>query len=224
MLCRRLRRGLLLPALALCLGAVTGRPARAQDVSVDLLFGTAYNAPTPLTIRQEGFPDLGHTAHYRTRPLGPYAPYYSARLSVWRGDRAWEVHVVHHRLFLHNTTPEIERFEVHFGYSYLMAGHAWRRGGFVIHAAGGAVITRPANRVRGRSFGTGDPDAPAGGYDLSGVGAAIGISRRARVARHLSVVGTAAFIAGRASVPVNGGSATVPNAGIHGQIGLGFDF
>jgi hypothetical protein len=205
--------------------AVAGAsPARAQSLTVDLLFGSAFNIPTPLTISQAGFPDIRLTARYDTKPFGPYAPYYLARVGFWGADRAWEVQFLHHRLFLKNTTPEVERFEVHYGYSYLLVGPAWRWNGFVVRANGGAIITSPASRVRGRGFNTGEPDAEPAGYDVSGVGGSVAVSRDLKLSRHVSVVGNVGLLTGWASVPVAGGSASVPNVSLHGQIGLGVRF
>src|SRR5437763_13595102 len=117
--------------------------AYAQRVSVDVMTGSAYNIPTPLSIQQSGFPDLDLTARYQTKALGPFAPYYSWRLDIWHGDAAWEVQQVHHRLFLSNTTADVQEFDIHFGYNYFLAGRAWRRRGFVLHASGGVVVPHP---------------------------------------------------------------------------------
>ena len=136
------------------------------------MFGSAYNIPTPLTIRQQDHPVLQHTARYDTRPFGPFAPYYAGRISFWRGDAAWEIDFIHHRLFLSNTTSEIEQFEIHYGYSYLLAGRAWRVRGVELHASGGVVITNPANVVRGMPMNTLGAEARAG-YDITGVGALV---------------------------------------------------
>ena len=197
--------------------------ACAQGLTVDLMFGSAYNVPTPLTIRQDNYPVLKHTARYDTRPFGPYAPYYAGRLTFWRGDAGWELELIHHRIFLSNTTADVERFEIHYGYSYLLAGRAWRTRGFELHANGGAVMTKPASIVRGLPLNTPDAHERAG-YDITGVGGSIAVSREFKLVGRLSLIGTAAVIAGTVSVPVAMGSARVPNVGLHGQIGARLRF
>jgi hypothetical protein len=109
----------------------------AQTFSFEALSGSAYNIPTPLTVRQTGHPDIRFAAHYDTKPFGPYYPYYSWRVSFWNAtkDQAWELTQVHHRIFLTNNPPDIQSFAIHFGYNFYMAGHAWKRGGFVYHRA-----------------------------------------------------------------------------------------
>src|SRR5205809_626858 len=105
--------------LCLVLALLAPRVAVAQKLTIDLMSGSAYNVPTPLTIRQDGFPVIRFTAHYRTRPFSPLAPYYSWRVDFWNHAKtgAWEVQQVHHRLFLANTTDEVQRFEIHYGYT-----------------------------------------------------------------------------------------------------------
>jgi hypothetical protein len=198
--------------------------ASAQGLTFDLMFGSAYNIPTPLTIRQQDHPILKHTARYDTRPFGPFAPYYAGRVGFWRGDAAWEIEFIHHRLFLSNTTSEIERFEIHYGYSYLLAGRAWRERGFEFHANAGIVITNPANVIRGLPMNTSDNDVPRAGYDITGAGASFAVSREVTLTGRLSLIGTAAVVAGTVSVPVANGSARAPNVGLHGQVGARLKF
>jgi hypothetical protein len=193
----------------------------AQGLSIEVMTGSAYNVPTPLTIRQDGFPRIRLTARYDTKPFGPFAPYYSSRFSFWRENRAWEIQHVHHRLFLDNTTPEVERFDVHYGYNYLLFGRGWRRSRFVVHVNGGAIITSPASTIRGRRFNTLDEGVVEIGYRLSGVGGGVAVSRQWDLSKYLYIVGDAALLAAAASVPVADGSASVPNISLHGHVGVG---
>jgi hypothetical protein len=214
-----MRRLLLLAALL-----AVATPARAQMLSVEMMSGSAYNVPTPLTIQQNGFPDLRIMARYDTRPFGPYAPYYSWRVTVWQGDQGWEFQQVHHRLFLSNTTAEIQAFAIHYGYNYFMIGHAWRRGAYVIHASGGLVITNPSSEIRGLSLNTQDSNALDAGYRRSGVGFGATLEREFRIASHIYLLGEGSILGGLAKVPVVDGSARVPTIGLHGRLGLGLQF
>lgn len=200
--------------------------ARAQGVSIDALFGTAANVPTPLTVRQTGFPDINVTAHYDTHPLGPYAPYYSWRVSLWNhtGTGAWEITQVHHRLFLTNNPPEIQFFAIHFGYNFFMAGRAWKRHGFIIHADAGVLVCNPSNTVRGLVLVVHHGGIFDAGYALDGAGAELGVSRELAFTTHLYGVATGALLVGHARVPVVDGSASVPNVSLHAQIGIGVRF
>jgi hypothetical protein len=217
-------RAAALLALSALVVTARARPAEAQTTSIDLMIGSAYNVPTPLTVRQSGYPDLTITAHYDTKPFGPYAPYYTWRLDVWRKDRAWELQHVHHRIFLANPTPEIESFSIHYGYNYILFGRAWRGRTYVVHASGGVVITSPASTIRGHSLNTRDPGILDVGYRVTGVGAALAVSREWTFATHAYVLADGAILAGTVSVPVVDGHARAPNFGFHGHIGLGLKF
>jgi hypothetical protein len=212
--------------LAFALWCDAAASASAQRFSFELFGGSAYNVPTPLTIAQTGFPDITHTARYDTKPLGPHYPYYSWRAMLWNdeGTAAWEATQVHHRLFLSNNPPDVQVFEIHFGYNFYMFGRAWKRGDFVYHLDGGVLICNPTNTVRGRELNTRDQGLFDAGYYLSGVGGQFGVSRSVELLPRLDLVGNAALMIGRARVPVVDGNATVPNVGLHGQIGLAVRF
>jgi hypothetical protein len=214
----------LLLGAALWLSAT--RAASAQRFSFEIFGGSAYNLPTPLTITQTGFPDIHHTARYDTKPFGPYYPYYAWRAMLWNeeGTAAWEATQVHHRLFLANNPPEVQRFEIHFGYNFYMIGRAWKRGAFVYHLDGGVLICNPTNTVRGQKISTRDQGLFDAGYYLSGVGGQLGVSRSVELLPQLDLVGNAALMMGRARVPVVDGNATVPTVGLHGQVGVAIRF
>ncbi len=205
--------------------ALMGTPSLgAQTFSLEFLPGSAYNFPTPLTVRQTGYPDIHLMADYATEPFGPYTPYYAWRAALWDKNEAWEFEQVHHRLFLTNLPSEIQIFAIHFGYNYFLLGHAWKRGDFIFHTDAGILITNPQNTVRGqvlRTIGTGIFDD---GYNFSGVGAQLAVSRDFYFAKNFFLVLDAGLMAGWATVPVSNGSADVPNISIHGHLGPGFSF
>jgi hypothetical protein len=216
------RSGLVAFAVVLLLPAL----ACAQKLTVDLMTGSAYNVPTPLTIRQDGYPAIRLSAHYQTKPFGPFAPYYTWRVGIWNHAHtaAWEFQQVHHRLFLKNTTAEVELFQIHYGYNFFLLGRAWASHGFVLHASGGVIAPNPASRIRGKSLNTADPGALDVSYRISGIGAALSISRSVTLVRHFGVMADAGMLGGRASALIRDGHATVPNLGFHGHAGLDFSF
>ena len=198
----------------------------AESFSFELLLGSAYNIPTPLTVHQAGYPDIQLTAHYDTKSFGPHLPYYSWRADFWNevGDAAWEISEVHHRLFLSNNPPDIQFFAIHFGYNFFLVGRAWRRHGFVYHIDGGILICNPENTVRGIKVITHGTGIFGTGYSFGGVGANAAVNRDFSITKHVFVDLNLAVMAGHASVPVANGSADVPTVGIHGQVGAGVRF
>ena len=187
--------------------------------------GTAFNFPTPLTVHQDGYPDIQTSADYDTKPFGPFAPYYAWRAGLWNGDEAWEVGQIHQRLFLTNPPPEIQYFAIHFGYNYFFFGHAWKRSGLIYHLGLGPIVTNPESSVRGQvkqEVGTGIFDA---GYYLSGIGFEAALEKDFYFAPHAFIVAEAAMTYGWAWwVPVADGWADVPNIALQGHVGLGYDF
>ena len=216
----------LAPSLFILLSCCGNGVAQAQTFTVEAMGGSAYNFPTPLTVSQSGYPDIRFSAHYDTKPFGPFYPYYSWRASFWNEDKdqAWEITQVHHRLFLANNPPEIQFFAIHFGYNLYMAGHAWKRHGFVYHVDGGILICSPENTVRGQKLATQGTGILDSGYTLAGGGGEVAVSRQFPLSRRVFVVADAALLAGRGRVPVANGSAAVPNVGVHGKAGVGFNF
>jgi hypothetical protein len=212
-------------AAVLLVGAGAGT-ARAQRLTFEALGGGAYNAPVPLTVRQTGFPDIHVTARYATKPLGPYAPYFSWRLALWNADHtaAWELVQLHHRLFLTNNPPEIQFFAIHFGYNFFMAGRVWQKGHFLYHVDAGLIVCNPENTVRGMVLNTRHSGLFDAGYDLDGWGGQVAVSRNVDLLKHVYATGNVALVLGRARVPVVDGSADVPNVSLHGEIGLGVRF
>jgi hypothetical protein len=190
--------------------------------------GTAFSLPMTLTVRQSGFPVLEHHAHYATRPLDD-APYYAWRLGLWRHDRAWELQLTHHKLYLTNPPPEIEKFQVTHGYDMVTAGRAWRLPGVTVRAGAGVVIAHPESTVRGRNGPESGGFSPAfigllsgDAYFLTGPCARVSVGRtfggRVFLAPDLELT------AARARVPIADGEATVPNVALHLRLAVGARF
>jgi len=206
------------------LGLTVVRSSPAQSISVEIMGGTAINFPTPLIVHQSGYPNIDTKAHYDTKPLGPEFPYYVWRISRWSGDGAWELSQVHNRLFLTNPPPEIQYFAIHYGYSYLLLGHAWRRNGWIYHLGIGPIITNPETEVRNQKRTVGDWFFD-GGYYISGVGLGVAAERDFRISKKTYAALEVQFTAASAwDVPIANGYAEVPNLALHFHIGLGHNF
>jgi hypothetical protein len=204
------------------LGFFPPAPLCAQTFSLEIMSGSAFNFPTPLTVRQAGYPDINLTANYDTKPFGPYTPYYAFRFSLWDKDGAWEFEQLHHRVFLTNPPPEIQDFSIHYGYDFLLLGRCFKTGDYLFHADAGVVVTNPENTVRGLTLQTQGTGILDQGYYLSGAGVQAALSRNFYFISFSYVMAEVAFTAGYVTVPVVNGSADVPNLALHGQLGVGF--
>lgn len=184
--------------------------------------GTAFNAPTPLVVDQEGFDQIRLTADYSTRPF-EQAWYYQGQVGIWykKDSRAFVFGVLHHKLYLDNPPPEIQQFQITFGYNTLYAGHAWRQHNWVISTGAGALIVNPYTKVRGQT-----QDRRRGflsfGYYLAGATVYGALQRRFPVGGKVFFGMEAKVTGSMAWITVANGSASVPNVALHFLASFGF--
>ncbi len=197
--------------------------AQESGWSLELYGGSAYSVPTSLTIRQQGEPDITLTARYATRPWED-SPYYAYRFGRWSRGRAWELELIHHKLYLDNPSAGVQHFELSHGYNLLCVNRAVQRGGVILRLGVGVVIAYPHGITvrqrllpnRGGIFGR--------GYHLSGPTAQLAGTKRFAIWKKLFLGAEGKLTGTYARVPLHGGSATAPNVAIHGLLGLGYTF
>jgi len=194
--------------------------AFAGNLVFEAFGGVAYNAPTRLKIEQAGFPPIEMTARYSTRPFTP-APYCAFRLGWWNGNGGVELEYLHHKIYLDNTTNEIQVFNIHFGYSFYMINYAWNISDFIFRVGAGGIVTHPVNTIRGKKLVITDGSF-GGEYYLSGAGMQVAFERRFYLTKffmlNLETKITYAYV----TVPVVDGQAAAPNIAFHGLLGIGF--
>jgi len=178
--------------------------------------GSALSAPSPLTLRQAGQPELHLDAHWETRPWRD-APYYAYRLAWWRGRSGWELQQLHHKVYLSDPTPLVQQFEVTHGYNMVSLARAWRRRVWTARVGAGVVIAHPHSSVRGLTFS--QQGGLFGGYFLTGPAVHAGIG--ARLGDVVTLLPEIRLTAARARVPIASGDAGVPNFALHLQLGVG---
>lgn len=211
--------GRLVLLLLLAFAARPG-PVRAQQVELQGFLGSSVNAPSPLRIHQDGQPDLHFTGHWATRPhLDTW--YYAWRVGLWSADRGWLLDFTHHKMYLTNPPPEVQRFRITNGMNLFTVSRGFRKGKFTYAFGAGPVITFPKNEIRGERLESGRRGF-WGGYFLSGANVMASATRRFPVAAgvFLSLDGRVSF--SYVSVPVARGHASVPNLALHLHAGLGF--
>jgi hypothetical protein len=205
--------------LLLLLG-LAGWPATARaQLELQAFLGSSVSAPSPLSITQEGSPDLNFTAHWATRPfLDTW--YYAGRIGLWKGNRGWLLDFTHHKIYLTNAPPEIQRFRITNGMNLFTLSRGFRRGQFTYAVGAGPVITFPKTRVRderleaGRGF--------LGGYFLSGANLMGSVTRRFPLVSGLFLSLDGRVSASYVRVPVARGHASVPNFALHVHAGGGY--
>lgn len=188
----------------------------------ELHSGEVYNAPMPLVIMQNGYPEIRMTARYSTEAL-TLPVYWDIRLSRWREGKSIEAELIHHKLYLDNTTSEIEKFNISHGFNMLFVNRGFEKKAFRYRSGIGLVIIHPESRIRGREFGDSTDDWDMG-YYLTGpalnlsAGKAIAISKRF----YLNVEGKTTFAYSKTKIAE--GKADVYNLAFHLIIGFGTNF
>jgi hypothetical protein len=206
------------PLLLLVLAARPG-PVRAQQVELQAFLGSSVNSPSPLWIHQNDQPDLHFTGHWATRPfLDTW--YYAWRVGLWSGDRGWLLDFTHHKMYLTNPPPEVQRFRITNGMNLFTVSRGFRKGNVTYALGAGPVVTFPKNEIRGERLESGRRGF-WGGYLLSGANVMASATRRFPVLDgvFLSLDGRVSFSYVR--VPVARGHASVPNLALHLHAGLG---
>jgi len=211
------RPSVLLAAAAV---ATTASPVQAQVV-LEAALGTAFNSPTPLVVHQAGEADIETTAHYSTRPFTG-SPYYQIQLGIWNHDRSsgWIAGWLHHKLYLEDPPPEIQKFQVTYGYNTLYGGRAWQQEHFILALGGGILIANPLTEIRGKSQDRRRGFFDAGWY-IAGGTIYGSIQHRLRLAGPAFLGLEAKVTTSMAWISVADGNARVPNLALHLQASLG---
>ena len=193
--------------------------------SFELSGGAAYSFPTPLRFHQDGEKDISVNARYSGRPFvtAGEAPYYGWRIGRWKGDRAWELEWLHHKLSLSNRPDTVQRFEILNGFNLLMMNRALQYQGVIYRFGGGMVLTFPYSTVRAKEHST-EGGILDSGYYLSGVTLQVSAGKRFFFSEKVFLALEAKCTTSYARVPIEDGHADVTNAALHGSLGLGVLF
>jgi hypothetical protein len=180
--------------------------------------GDAYNFHSRLKITQDGGFSRSLSADYDTNGLDSPL-YYTVRGARWEQDRAWELSLMHHKLYLQNPPAGVAALSVSHGFNILTVNRAFRTDNWIYRFGAGPVITHAEGIINGVSYD--------GSYQLSGVALLAGGGRRFYVARStffsLEAAATAAYASPTMSGPPNA-EIKVTNFAIHGLAGIGFEF
>ena len=212
----------LLVILLVLLALLLAFPAESQHRFVlQLSGGGAWNARTPVTLEQEGEPDLDFSASFETRPF-EQPLYWALKASLQDRKGAWELQLLHHKLYLTDPPPQVQHLEVTHGFNLVTFGRSFPLGsGFAARAAAGVVVAHTESVVRGSYEGG---SGTFSGYELAGPAFFGGAGWQRPLGRHFLLSAEAAVSAARARVSVARGHATFWNVAAHALVGLGFRF
>lgn len=180
------------------------------------------NVPLPLSIHQEGYPDIKLTgARYHSQPF-TLPVYYDGRISRWHNDKSWEIEFTHHKIYLQNNPPEVQKFSVSHGYNFLMVNRGFDRQAFRYRVGAGAVIAHPESEVRHLTFETKRRDNDKG-YYLSGPALQASINKPLYLGKRFFFNAEARTTLAYASVKIAQGRAHVWNIAFHLMLGMGVE-
>ena len=188
----------------------------------ELGLGTAFSLPSDLVIRQEGEEDIEWVARYDTRPFYE-VPYYDVRIGYQDRRGAWELELVHHKLYLANRPEEIELFEITHGYNLITANRTLAVGEVAFRLGAGTVLAHPESTIRGLVFDERQGILGTGWY-FSGAAAQAAVAWPYRLSDRWRLNFELKLTGALARVPVATGTADVPNLALHLVIGAGYIF
>lgn len=201
-------------------------PAFTSDVrwGIDIQTGSASNLSLPLSLEQ-GTYKKSITADYSTRPWGPgAAPYYNIRFRRYSESSFWSFELLHHKLFLDNKPPEVQEFRLTFGYNLLPISWGtrfyfdWLRA----YVGAGPIVAHPINTVNGKTLPNEPKLWPTGErYSLIGFGIQSGLEAYYELNSTFYVNADLRLSASKSRVPLVDGKASLNQASLHYQAGLG---
>ncbi len=215
----RPRRAWAALALALALASPAASAGGGSGWTFQAAVGFPLDLPLPVTLHQQGEPTIHVHPKWTTRPFEPPI-YWDLRIARWSAGSEWALDVVHHKLYLRNPPAEVQDFSISHGLNLVFVSHArevardtWARVG------AGFVLAHPESTVRGRTYeGAG---TLGGGYHLAGPTVVVGAERRFFPAGGLFLSLQGLATASWVTVPIAGGSATVPDVAFHALGGIG---
>jgi hypothetical protein len=207
------RSGILLAAILLAAAPANGQVRFA----IEVFGGTAISFNTPLTIEQTGAEIIELTGDYETRPLDqPF--YWAVRVGVRSPKSAWELQLIHHKMYLAKLSTEVQWFEVTHGFNILTVNYARETRPLTLRAGAGVVLPHVTGTVRGEDFST------SGGYEIGGPAFLVGPGKRWPIVAGLAVTAESQLTVGWIDISATGGRVSASNVAMHLWAGLGYTF
>lgn len=191
--------------------------------SFEYHFGGVHNFKVPLTIVQQGHPDIYiHRAEFETEPFtGPH--YWDWRITKWFDFGGISFESIHQKIYLINKPAEVQRFGISHGYNMCLINFHKSFRWMNLVLGGGSVLMHPESTVRGLKYPEG-PGLDIHGYVLRGWVVNTGISHQIRIWKRFYVSTEAKFTFSQARAPIVDGYADVTNIAFQFIFGGGIDF
>lgn len=178
--------------------------------SFELHGGVVHNLRLPLIIRQEGYPEIRiNKAEFYSEPLiSPF--YWDWRFTRWANKKSIEFEAIHHKIYLKNLTPEVQRFGISHGFNMLMINHSREIYKMVFRAGLGSVLIHPESTIRGMKYPEGAGfDLP--GYRLRGITLNLAVAKQVHFGKYFFINAEGKVNASVVNAPVMNGYARLHN-------------
>jgi hypothetical protein len=199
-------------------GSCATAAADAPAWSLELLIGDAHNFASHTRIERGGDPAIDLSGDYETR--GFESPlHYALRIARWEGDRAWELELLHHKVYLQNRPRAVESLSVSHGFNVVSVNRACAVNAWRFRLGAGPVVAHPEASIAGVSYD--GPYELAGAAVVGGAGAVIALTPK------LSIVAEVSATYGYVRVHPDGEPdlrVEIRNPAIHAQAGIGYRF
>lgn len=189
--------------------------------SVELNGGGVINLPLPLNISQQGYPDIKLRARYSTEPF-ILPVHWDGRISRWEEKKSWEMEVIHHKLYLKNTTSDVQKFNISHGFNMIFVNRGIEIHSFRYRAGAGIVLAHPESKIRGKGFGNSSDDTDTG-YFISGPALNLAVSKPFCDGKRFYINVEAKTTVAYSSIKIAEGHADVYHLAFHLLLGVGVD-
>lgn len=176
----------------------------------------------PLVIKQQNYPDIKLTARYHTEVF-TLPVYWDMRLSRWQNKKSWEFELIHHKLYVNNTTLEVQKFNISHGFNMLFLNCGFGKKKFHYRFGAGIILAHPESKIRGKEFGDADNDFDMG-YFLAGPIINLAIGKHFRMNNHFFINAEAKTTLAYSKIRIADGQANVYNVALHLILGVGYNF
>ena len=192
--------------------------------SFELHGGVVANVPLPLTIQQTGHPDIYFkAARFYSEPLiSPY--YWDWRFTKWIDKHSIEFEAIHHKLYLKEKHPDIQRFGISHGFNIFTINYGRKFKYFILRNGLGSVLMHPESTIRNKVYPEG-PGFDIKGYRLRGLVYNVGLAKQIPFLKNRFFINTeikSTFA--KANAPIVDGVAKVNNIALQAIVGLGVNF
>jgi hypothetical protein len=195
-------------------------PPKNETWALSISSGGVYNLPLPLSIKQNNQPTLHLKAHFETRPF-ELPPYWDVCLAHVGTVKGWEAQLIHNKLYLINTTPEVQQFSISHGFNLLLGNRLFFLRYATLKIGAGIVLAHPENQIRSIKWEDGQGLFDTG-YFITGPASTIGCIKTFPIFSHLYLKGEMKAISSYARIPVSEGHAEFVHLSWHGTLGIGW--